>query len=47
MFISLRSDKITVLFLAANPLEQVRLGLDQEIREIAERLREDDSRDPE
>lgn len=38
-------EKITVLFMAANPLDQVQLRLDEEVRAIAEMIRKSEHRD--
>ena len=38
-------EKIKVLFLAANPIDTIRLRLDEEIREISEKIRASDRRD--
>lgn len=38
-------EKITVLFMAANPLDQVQLRLDEEARAIAETIRKSEHRD--
>jgi len=43
--LSLLPNKITVLFLAANPIDQVQLRLDEEVRAISEMIRKSEHRD--